>query len=156
MTAAPRSARPGHGPTAAGSPLPLAYKAFCLRNENRYVQYARARSLEPGRARAVVEAVLQVLVERWPRIISGDRPACEAWGVLVSHVGAAARDLQAADHGHARDAVHKTLPCRQADIVLLRYRLSLSTAETADLMGLGVAEVTASLRRGLSILLNPA
>ncbi|MFF2964120.1 sigma factor-like helix-turn-helix DNA-binding protein [Streptomyces sp. NPDC057963] len=157
MTAAPRAARRGRGlARTTGNPLALGYKAFCLRNQDRYVQYARARSLEPGRARAVVESVLQALVEQWPRIMSGDRPASEAWKVLVSHVAAAARDTQVAPGGHGRDTVHRTLPGQQADIVLLRYRLSLSTAETADLMGLGVPEVTASLRRGMSILLNPA
>lgn len=138
-----------------GALLVLGFRAFCLRNESRYVQYARARSLEPGRARAVVESVLQALVEQWPRIISSDRPASEAWKVLVPHVAAAARDAEQARSGRGRDTMHKALPEKQADVVVLRYRMSLSAAETADLMGLEVPDVTVSLKNGISALLAP-
>ncbi|MEE1839718.1 hypothetical protein ABZ776_18335 [Streptomyces sp. NPDC007076] len=149
----------GRGPARAWvteAPLLLGYKAFCIRNENRYIQYARARSLEQALARAVVDSVLQTLVMRWPQIISGDRPAFEAWEMLVSRVAAAARETRRARSRQGRDAVHQTLSGQEADVVLLRYRLSLTLAETADLMGLEVPEVTVSLRKGMSMLLAPA
>ncbi|MFF2718960.1 hypothetical protein [Streptomyces sp. NPDC058011] len=137
----------------AEGPLLLGYRAFCLRNENRYVQYARARSLEPVRAGAVVESVLQALVEQWPRIIRSDRPASEAWEMLVSRVAAAAREARRAGSGCGRDTVHHALSGQEADVVLLRYRLSLSASQTADLMGLEVPQVMVSLRKGMSALL---
>ncbi|MEU3322050.1 hypothetical protein [Streptomyces sp. NPDC006785] len=130
----------------------LGYRAFCLRNENRYIQYARARSLDPGRARAVVESVLRTLVDEWPRIITSDRPAFEAWKILVSSVAAEGRQA----HGRGRDVVHQALPGPEADVFLLRYRMSLSPAETADLMGLEVPEVTVALRKGMSVVLGPS
>lgn len=130
----------------------LGYRAFCLRNENRYIQYALARSLDPGRARAVVDAVLCALVDDWHRIITSDRPAFEAWKILVSSVTAEGR--QARDRG--RDTVHQALEGPEADVFLLRYRMSLSPAETADLMGLEVPEVTVALRRVMSAVLGPS
>ncbi|MEU1690023.1 hypothetical protein ABZ590_00120 [Streptomyces hirsutus] len=152
-----RPAHRGRGlARGAEGPLLLGYKAFCLRNESRYIQYARARSLEPGRARAVVESVLQMLVMQWPQIISSDRPAFEAWEMLVCRVAAATWETRRACNGRGRDTVHQALPGQEADVVLLRYRLSLSPAETADLMGLEVPEVTVSLKKGISALLNPA
>ncbi|MGW7308773.1 hypothetical protein ACWGI1_24760 [Streptomyces sp. NPDC054835] len=151
-----RTAHRGRGlARGAEGPLMLGYKAFCQRNENRYIQYARARSLEPVRARAVVESVLQALVMQWPQIMSSDRPAFEAWELLVCRVAAAAREAQRGCSGRGRDTVHQALSAQEADVVLLRYRLSLSPAETADLMGLEVPEVTVSLRKGISALIAP-
>jgi DNA-directed RNA polymerase specialized sigma24 family protein len=137
-------------------PLLLGYKAFCLRNKNRYIQYARARSLEPARARTVVESALQALVMQWPQIISSDRPALAAWEILARRVEAAIKEAGRACDARGRDTVHQALPGQEADVVLLRYRLSLSPAETADLMGLEVPEVTVSLRKGMRVLLDPA
>lgn len=140
----------------AEGPLMLGYKAFCLRNESRYLRYAMARSLEPVRARAVVESVLHALVMQWPQIICSDRPAFEAWEMLVCRVAAAAREARRGCNGRGRDSVHQALSGQEADVVLLRYRLSLSPAQTADLMGLEVSEVTVSLRKGISALLASA
>ncbi|MFF5931584.1 sigma-70 RNA polymerase sigma factor region 4 domain-containing protein [Streptomyces hydrogenans] len=132
----------------------MGYRAFCLRNENRYLRYARARSLDPGRARVVVDSLLCALVDEWPRIIASDRPASEAWKMLVLRVAASVGEGPRA-HGGRRDTVHQTLEGLEADVFVLRYRMSLSPAETADLMGLEVPEVTVALRRGMSMLLGP-
>ncbi|MFD9728753.1 hypothetical protein [Streptomyces sp. NPDC059072] len=135
---------------SAAIPLQLGYSAFCLRNQDRYIRYARARSLDPSRARAVVESVLDALVEAWPAVISSDRPASIVWDMLVTHVAAAAREARERRSGHGRDTLHTALPVQQADVVVLRYRLCLTAAETADLMGLEEPEVTVQLRWGLS------
>ncbi|MFD5907002.1 sigma factor-like helix-turn-helix DNA-binding protein [Streptomyces microflavus] len=125
-----------------------------MRNESRYIQYARARSLAPGAARAVVDSVLRALVDDWPRIIMSDRPASEAWRILTMRV-AAARNSPPFRDDRGTDAVHRALEGQEADVFLLRYRMSLSLEETADLMGLEVPAVTVALRKGMSDLLDP-
>ncbi|MGW7064059.1 sigma factor-like helix-turn-helix DNA-binding protein [Streptomyces sp. NPDC054904] len=148
----PRNALTRH--VAAGVCLQLGYSAFCLRNQDRYIRYARARSLDASRARAVVESVLDALVETWPAVISSDRPASIVWDMLATRVAAAAREARERRTGRGRDTLHSALPDQQADVVVLRYRLCLTAAETADLMGLDEPEVTVQLRWGLSHLTN--
>ncbi|MEU8542968.1 hypothetical protein AB0C52_23780 [Streptomyces sp. NPDC048717] len=135
--------------------LILGFRAFCLRNKGRYMQYARARSLRPDEAQAVVESVLQALMMRWPRIITSDRPAHEAWELLAYQVATIVRESKRAHDWQGGDTVHRTLSGQEADVVVLRYRLSLDPVQTADLMGLDVPEVTVSLRKGISELLAP-
>ncbi|MDK9497046.1 sigma factor-like helix-turn-helix DNA-binding protein [Streptomyces katrae] len=95
--------------------------------------------------------MLDALGEAWPTVISSDRrPASIVWEMLVSRVAAASRDARERRSSRGRDTLHSALPDQQADVVMLRYRLCLTAAETADLMGLEEPEVTVHLRWGLS------
>ncbi|WP_406387285.1 sigma factor-like helix-turn-helix DNA-binding protein [Streptomyces sp. NBC_00887] len=132
--------------------MPVEFTAFCLRHQERYIRYARARSLDAGKARQIVESVLGALVVVWPSVISSDMPSRVAWQVLTAQVDWALLDADRARRGNAGDAAHLALPPRQADAVLLRYRLCLSRAETAELMGVKESEVALDLAKAVDSL----
>ncbi|WP_374105236.1 sigma factor-like helix-turn-helix DNA-binding protein [Streptomyces sp. Tu10] len=50
---------------------------------------------------------------------------------------------------HGADRLHRVLSTRQADVVLLRYRLGLTVRETSDLMGIATADVLVACRAAL-------
>ncbi|WP_328786164.1 sigma factor-like helix-turn-helix DNA-binding protein [Streptomyces sp. NBC_00273] len=130
--------------------LPADYTAFCVRNQQAYITYARARSQDAQLARRIVESVLSALVVIWPTVIASDRPASVAWRMLSTQVAAATRQARRQRKDRVRDTMHSTLPAEQADVLLLRYRLNLSWAQTAELMGLEESEVAFQLARGIS------
>lgn len=132
--------------------LPIEFTAFCLRYQERYLSYAQARSLDAGRARQIVESVLSALVVVWPSVIASDRPSRVAWKMLTAQVAWA---LGGEGQGRRRwpcDAAHLALPPGQADLVLLRYRLCLSRAETAELTGMRESEVALELAKAVDSL----
>ncbi|MFC6784043.1 sigma factor-like helix-turn-helix DNA-binding protein [Streptomyces atroolivaceus] len=132
--------------------LPVEFTAFCLCYQERYVRYAQARSLDAGRARQIVESVLSALVVVWPSVIASDRPSRVAWKMLTAQVAWALSEADQARRRRIGDAAHLALPPSQADVVLLRYRLSLSRGETAELMGMKESEVALELAKALDSL----
>ncbi|MFJ1550559.1 sigma factor-like helix-turn-helix DNA-binding protein [Streptomyces sp. NPDC088246] len=132
--------------------LPVEFTAFCLRFQERYLSYAQARSLDADRARQIVESVLSALVVVWPSVIASDRPARMAWKMLTAQVAWALDDVGQGRRRWPGDAAHLALPQGQADLVLLRYRLCLSRAEAAELMGIKESEVALELAKAVDIL----
>ncbi|MEH0407433.1 sigma factor-like helix-turn-helix DNA-binding protein [[Kitasatospora] papulosa] len=132
--------------------LPVEFIAFCLRYQERYLRYARARSLDAGRARQIVESVLSALVLVWPSVIGSDRPSRVAWRMLTAQVAWALHDADQVRWQGSGDAAHLALPHQQADVVLLYYRLCLSRAETAELMGMKESEVALDLAKAVDSL----
>jgi DNA-directed RNA polymerase specialized sigma24 family protein len=96
-------------------------------------------------SRQVVEAALGNLATMWPEVISSVRPAAVAWRLLDALICAALRGSSAWRSG-AVDVVHRALPKRQADAVILRCRLRLSESEAAELMGVEAWVVASQLR----------
>ncbi|WP_059008891.1 hypothetical protein [Streptomyces specialis] len=115
--------------------LPVEFAAFCALHHGRYLRYCRLRLPGTAVAEAVVESALGELATRWAAALATS-PAALAWHLLGRRVDAEAR---AAGQG---DVLHRLLPAPQADAVLLRRRLRMSLAETAEVMGLAPRDVT--------------
>ncbi|MET7852320.1 hypothetical protein [Streptomyces avermitilis] len=123
--------------------LPADYTAFCLLYQDRYLRYACARVADPGLSRELVETALGSVAINWANVLASHCPAAEAWNILGSLIAQAVR-------GHAApkfcNAVYRALPPLQADLVILRHRLSLSDEQAADLMGVERPLVASQLR----------
>jgi hypothetical protein len=141
-----RQLAPGDAPQPAiEMVLPLECTAFCLQHQEGYLRYARERVQDAWMSRQVVETALGNLATTWPEVISSARPAAVAWQLLDALIVSALRGSRAVSSG-AVDAVHRVLPQRQADAVILRCRLRLSEEEAAGLMGVEAWVVASELR----------
>ncbi|MFJ8536853.1 hypothetical protein [Streptomyces sp. NPDC093591] len=123
--------------------LPVDYTAFCMLYQDRYLRYARARIADPRLSRELVETALGSVATNWAAVLASHRPAAEAWNILGSLIAQAV-------HGQAAstvcNAVYRVLPPLQADIIILRHRLSLSDEQAADLMGVEEPLVASQLK----------
>ncbi|MFF9119034.1 hypothetical protein ACF09Y_26165 [Streptomyces massasporeus] len=141
-----RQLAPGDAPQPAIElVLPLECTAFCLQHQEGYLRYTRERVQDAWVSRQVVETALGTLATTWPQVISSARPAAVAWQLLDALIGSAlrgSRDLRS----DPVDAVHRMLPQKQADAVILRCRLRLSEEEAAELMGVEAWVVASHLR----------
>ncbi|GAA2126116.1 hypothetical protein [Streptomyces synnematoformans] len=133
-------------PEAYGRPLtialPLDYTAFCLLHEENYVRYSRARVADAAAGRLAVARALGDLALAWDRALRSASVAAVAWETLRTRVRAAARTAGPAPGWDP----HRTLPDLQADALLLRYRLALTDAQAAQLMGVAEPVVAGQLR----------
>ncbi|MFI1415628.1 hypothetical protein ACH4Y0_37765 [Streptomyces sp. NPDC020707] len=130
-------------PTGLIISLPADYTAFCMLYQDRYLRYTRVRVADPGLSRTLVETALGSLATNWTTVLASQCPAAEAWNILGSLIAQAVG-------GHAATksctTVYRVLPPLQADLVILRHRLSLSDQQAADLMGVDEPMVTSQLR----------
>ncbi|MEV0375893.1 sigma factor-like helix-turn-helix DNA-binding protein [Streptomyces sp. NPDC050636] len=79
----------------------------------------------------------------WADVLRSSCPSAVSWRVL-SHAVSAVRSASA--DAVDVDALHDVLPVRQADAVLLRYRLGMPLVEVADLMGVDESALAVLLR----------
>lgn len=139
-----RQLAPGDAPQPAIElVLPLECTAFCLQHQEGYLRYTRERVQDAWMSRQVVETALGNLATTWPEVISSARPAAVAWQLLDALIVSALRPARASG---SVDAVHRVLPQRQADAVILRCRLRLGEEEAAELMGVEAWVVASQLR----------
>jgi hypothetical protein len=144
-----RSRPPRHAPETPAQPqelavsLPADYTAFCMLYQDRYLRYARVRVIDPGLSRTLVETALGSVATNWASVLASHRPAAEAWSILGSLIAQAVRGQTAAKFCND---VYRALPPLQADVVILRHRLSLSDEQAADLMGVEEPVVASQLR----------
>lgn len=123
--------------------LPADYTAFCMLYQDRYLRYARVRVTDPRLSRNLVETALGSVATNWTSLLASHCPAAEAWSILGSLIAQAVRGQAAAK---LCNAVYRTLPPLQADVVILHHRLSLSDEQAADLMGVEEPLVASQLR----------
>jgi hypothetical protein len=129
--------------------LPLDYSAFCQLHQDRYRDYAHSRLGSMRLAERAVADALGDLALNWQRALASSAPAAVAWDLLAARVRAARRSPAAPAHP---DTFHRLLPPLQADTALLKYRLLLTVAQSACLLGLeapAVAGALAAARRAL-------
>ncbi|MEU6227493.1 hypothetical protein [Streptomyces sp. NPDC047042] len=107
--------------------MPSAFAAFCVRHLDIYTRYAAVRMRDGGQARALAQAALGDLAMMWAEALESPSPSALAWRLLAVRTGRAAA-------GGGLE-LYRMLPVPQADAVLLRYRLGLSAAEAAEVMG---------------------
>jgi DNA-directed RNA polymerase specialized sigma24 family protein len=137
--------RAGEDEVAIG--MPAAFAAFCLRHLDVYTRYAAVRIGDERQARMLVQAAFGDLAMLWAEALESPSPSALAWRLL------AARTSRAASGDGAE--LYRVLPARQADAVLLHYRLGLSAATAADVMGWQPGEfaylLKAAVRTGAAV-----
>ncbi|ELP66318.1 hypothetical protein STRTUCAR8_01792 [Streptomyces turgidiscabies Car8] len=124
---------------------PPEYTAFCLLYQDSYLRYARARLTDPGLSRRLVERALGLVATNWASVLASHCPAAEAWDILVSVITTVVRQRPATG-ARPCNAVYRMLSPLQADVVILRHRLSLNDEQAADLMGVEEPVVASQLR----------
>lgn len=121
-------------------------------------------------AREVVQEALARAYQRWARVSKMDRPggwlhvvafnlarsrfrrrAAERRAQARAHVPAHEDAPEVADQVVVREAVSR-LPLRQREVVIHRYFLGRSVAETAELLGVSRGAVTAATFKGIASL----
>ncbi|MGW8697640.1 hypothetical protein ACWGOK_12055 [Streptomyces eurythermus] len=126
MQAVMAAAHPdGQGTVAIG--MPPAFAAFCLRHLDIYLRYAAVRVGNARQARVLVQAALGDLAMVWTEALESPSPSALAWQLLARRTNRAV--------GTGGMELYRVLPARQADAVLLRYRLGLPATTAADVMG---------------------
>ncbi|MFJ9461025.1 hypothetical protein ACIRST_38895 [Kitasatospora sp. NPDC101447] len=134
-----------HATTAAasptrGKPYRSGFAAFVLMQAEGYHRYARARLIDPGLSREVVEATLWLTERRWSAVLQRRSPTAYAWRILRRTVSAACFDAS----DPSSDRLHRALPADHADAVLL-HRLGLPLEQAATLMGIERPQAHADL-----------
>ncbi|MEU0692818.1 hypothetical protein ABZ353_10345 [Streptomyces niveus] len=121
----------------------LGLAGFVQLHRIHYLSYARARLLDETASQAAVDATISVVAGRWSELLRNARPAADAWQQLRAQIQAVSRDADGPDPAVGR--LYCALPQDTADTALLRWRLSMTPEAIADLMGIDIPTVTASL-----------
>ncbi|MFI9051543.1 hypothetical protein [Streptomyces sp. NPDC053427] len=129
--------------------MPLSYTAFCTLRRDVYIRYASARAGCRRVGQELVQAALRDLATVWLQALQSASPAAVSWGLLAHRTAAGTRD-------QGGGGLHRILPRRQADALVLRYRLGLSMDQAADLMGIGDREMAGVLRSAMRRMAHPA
>lgn len=122
--------------------FPTDLVAFCSRRRPLYARYCALRVRNSVAGSEIAAAALGDVALLWQAALESPSPAALSWQLLTRRVARSVRN-------HGADRLHRTLTTRQADVVLLRYRLGLTVRETSDLMGLTAAEVLVTSRAAL-------
>ncbi|MFC8827937.1 hypothetical protein ACFT9I_21640 [Streptomyces sp. NPDC057137] len=130
----------------------LGLAAFVQLHRPDYLRYARARLVDETASRAAVEAAITAVGGRWSDFLRNARPTADAWRQLRAQIqaaspctGVAGEAGGAGGQDPAVGRLYDTLPQDLADIALLRWRLFMTAAAIADLMGIEPPAVAASL-----------
>ncbi|RKN38063.1 sigma-70 family RNA polymerase sigma factor [Streptomyces hoynatensis] len=151
-------------------PLPADFRAFHQLYRPAYVRWAELYLGGRPEAEEVVDHTFEQLAAEWQEVLSLDSPAGHAWATLKHRTLEATRarglrpvvmdnaafETQAL-HGAADPVgeleeslrIHQAireLPERQHDVIVLRYCIGYSTAETADILGISVPGVRSTAR----------
>ncbi|WP_371773551.1 sigma factor-like helix-turn-helix DNA-binding protein [Streptomyces sp. NBC_01438] len=122
--------------------IPADLAAFCSRRCPLYTRYSSLRTSNWAAGTEIAAAALGDLALLWQEALESPSPAALSWHLLSRRVARSAR-------GQAADRLHKSLSARQADVVLLRYRLGLTARDAADIMGIAPADVLVASRAAL-------
>lgn len=146
------STRCGGAPAVSGRPLPamndegvlefrmpVTFTAFCTLYLAAYLRFATVCTRCPCAGGELVQEALGDLAAVWEEAMRSASPAALAWDLISKRCSARARS------GHGGSA-YRVMPRLHADAVILRYRLGLGLAETAELMGVDEMEVNGMLR----------
>lgn len=159
-----------HTDVANLPPLPADFVAFHQLYRPAYVRWAELYLGSRPRAEEVVDRTFEQLAAEWQEVLRLDSPAGHAWSTLkhrtLEATRAHGRRPVLTDHAAFETrAVHgaadpvgelaqslrlhqaiRALPERQHDVIVLRYCIGYSTAETADILGISVPGVRSTAR----------
>lgn len=141
----PRPARPEPRLVTQPAPpmrMPVAFAAFCESRRLVYAHYAAVRTGSAEAGERVTATAFGALALVWPEVLHSPSPAAAAWTLLD-------RCARRAGTPAGGCALYDVLPPAQADVLVLRYRLGLAAHQTADLLGITVADVTTRVRTAL-------
>ncbi|MDT0318090.1 RNA polymerase sigma factor [Streptomyces millisiae] len=152
------------------TPLPADFRAFHQLYRPAYVRWAELHLGGRDEAEEAVDRTFEQMAAEWGEVLRADSPAGHAWALLKRHTEEAARargrrpvvmDTAAFETVALRDAVDpvgelaeslsvyqaiRELPERQHDVIVLRYCIGYSTAETADILGISEPGVRSTAR----------
>ncbi|MCG7523828.1 hypothetical protein MHW47_05115 [Streptomyces sp. OfavH-34-F] len=117
--------------------LPVTFTAFCVRRLPAYVRFATACTGCHRTGRNLAQDALGDLATIWEHALRSASPAAISWN-LISERGSSHARLRSS-------SVYRVLSRPHADAVVLRYRLGMTAAEVAELMGIDEAELKGML-----------
>ncbi|MFD5317932.1 RNA polymerase sigma factor [Streptomyces sp. NPDC127098] len=150
--------------------MPADFRAFHQLYRPAYVRWAELHLGGRDEAEEAVDRTFEQMAAEWGEVLRADSPAGHAWALLKRHTEEAARvrgrrpvvmDTAAFETVALRDAVDpvgelaeslsvyqaiRELPERQHDVIVLRYCIGYSTAETADILGISEPGVRSTAR----------
>ncbi|MFD8984638.1 hypothetical protein [Streptomyces sp. NPDC059564] len=124
----------------------VSYEAFCVKYRPLYTRYAAARLENTGHGARLAESALAGLAQGWSEALTCASPAARVWEMFTALVEATA--------GRRAQPV-TSLPCPQADAVILRHRLGLAPEVAAEMMGISASAFRALHRAALRALSAP-
>ncbi|MFF5567660.1 hypothetical protein ACFY7Z_20580 [Streptomyces sp. NPDC012623] len=122
--------------------LPADFAAFCTRRCPLYTRYCALRTSSCSAGREIAMAALGDLALLWLEALASPSPAALSWQLLNQRIVRSVR-------GQSADWLHRALSARQADVVLLRYRIGLTVRDAADIMGVATADVLVASQAAL-------
>jgi RNA polymerase sigma factor (sigma-70 family) len=152
------------------SPLPADFRAFHQLYRPAYVRWAELYLGARADAEEAVDRAFEQLAADWAEVLRLDSPAGYAWTLLKHRTIDAARargrrpvvmDTAAFETHALHTAVDpigeleeslsiyqaiRELPERQHDVIVLRYCIGYTTAETADILGISEPGVRSTAR----------
>ncbi|MFG2722002.1 hypothetical protein ACGFW5_27485 [Streptomyces sp. NPDC048416] len=142
----PRRLDPGRRPGAcafgAANARRVAFDAFRTRYAGIYLRYARVRLHSVEAADLTVRAALENLAARWHIVLREASPTAACWSLITSYIAARAQ----------MPLLGEQLTPEQTDMLVLRYRVGLSVADAAAVMGMDVPEFTVRLGGAIRLL----
>ncbi|MET9556785.1 hypothetical protein [Streptomyces sp. NPDC006645] len=122
--------------------LSLTYGAFCRDRWRVYRRFCAASTGSASAGAEIARGALRELAPKWPMALQSSSPAAVAWELLSSK--------SRTRRTESVRCLHRMLVPGEADALLLRYRLGLSSQQAGAAMGLGPAEFTLLQTRALS------
>ncbi|MFI0776155.1 hypothetical protein [Streptomyces sp. NPDC021212] len=122
-----RHLAPWVDPSAARR-FPVSYAVFCCDRWTVYLRFGTAAAGSVRGGTGIARAALRDLAEEWERALRSSSPAAHAWGLLSRR---ASERRTASLRG-----LHHLLGRDEADALVLRYKLGLSSFQAGDAMGL--------------------
>ncbi|MGW5677908.1 hypothetical protein ACWEV4_22940 [Streptomyces sp. NPDC003860] len=128
--------------------MPPSYTVFCLDRTTVYQRYAEIRVGCSRLGAQLVRETFGDLAMLWVEALQSPSPAAMSWALLAARITA---------HGHRpRDCVHDLLPRAQADALVLRYKVGLTAAHAATVMGIATSEITVLQMAAVRAMANPS
>ncbi len=134
---------PSRGTPPLPRRLPVSYFAFC---RDQWAVYQSFCAVTVGSARigtTIARAVLHDLGDRWDAALRTCSPAAYAWNLLSRRVC----------ERRTESGLHRLLDRNEADALVLRYKLGLSSLEAGHAMGMTPANFEMLRHRAVLALL---
>ncbi|MGX4694395.1 hypothetical protein [Streptomyces sp. JNUCC 63] len=133
----------GTAPRLSGR-VPVSYSAFCCDHWTVYRNFGAAAVGSALTGTAIARAALHDLGEQWDTALRSPSPAAHAWDLFSRRVC----------ERRVESGLHHLLDRAEADALVLRYKLGLSSLEAGHAMGLAPADFEMLRHRALRALLS--
>ncbi|MBB5939948.1 hypothetical protein FHS42_007046 [Streptomyces zagrosensis] len=110
---------------------PLAYTAFCHDHWPVYRRFSSSIAGSPRRGSDLARIALSVVATHWPVVLGSASPSAAAWNLLSRQCAATRAETSQA---------HGILERLEADALVLRHKLGLTSQQAGYAMGMPAAE----------------